>query len=112
MELSTSQCIVPESSVCWRVSQSGLCAKSLVNGFLPYAAAVTVEDGIAGFEAPREDQIEQDVERQSEDQQRQAEEQRGLRWLDLGGVDAAAPGVARLKMDLGGRIHTLPGAYV
>ncbi len=39
--------------------------------------------------------------------------ERGLRWLDLGGVNPArAPGVARFKMGLGGRVHTLSGTYI
>lgn len=37
---------------------------------------------------------------------------RGLRWLDLGGVNAAAPGVARFKLGLGARLHTLAGTFI
>lgn len=37
---------------------------------------------------------------------------RGVGTLDLGGVDAvAAPGLARFKLGLGGRLHTLLGSY-
>lgn len=39
--------------------------------------------------------------------------ERGLEWLDLGGVNAAAaPGVARFKLGLGGRLHTLAGTFI
>ena len=39
--------------------------------------------------------------------------ERGLGWLDLGGVNAAAaPGVARFKLGLGGRLHTLAGTFI
>ena len=34
------------------------------------------------------------------------------RWLDLGGVSAAAPGVARFKLGLGGELFTLAGTYL
>jgi hypothetical protein len=37
---------------------------------------------------------------------------RGVRWLDLGGVNAAAPGLARFKLGLGGRLHTLAGTFI
>ena len=38
---------------------------------------------------------------------------RGLEWLDLGGVNAAAaPGVARFKLGLGGRLYTLAGTFI
>lgn len=38
---------------------------------------------------------------------------RGLGWLDLGGVNAAsAPGVARFKLGLGGRLRTLAGTFI
>ena len=36
----------------------------------------------------------------------------GTRWLDLGGVSPAAPGVARFKLGLGGRLFTLSGTYM
>ncbi len=37
----------------------------------------------------------------------------GVRWFDLGGVDAAhAPGVARFKLGLGGEPTTLAGSYL
>ena len=39
-------------------------------------------------------------------------QRRGVRWLDLGGVNAAAPGVARFKLGLGGRLHTLAGTFI
>ena len=38
--------------------------------------------------------------------------ERGLGWLDLGGVSSAAPGVARFKLGLGGRLHTLAGTFI
>ena len=39
--------------------------------------------------------------------------ERGLEWLDLGGVNAAAaPGVARFKLGLGGRLRTLAGTFI
>jgi lipid II:glycine glycyltransferase (peptidoglycan interpeptide bridge formation enzyme) len=39
--------------------------------------------------------------------------ERGVDWLDLGGVNAAAaPGVARFKLGLGGRLHTLAGTFI
>lgn len=37
---------------------------------------------------------------------------RGAGWLDLGGINAAAPGVARFKLGLGGRLHTLTGTFI
>lgn len=37
---------------------------------------------------------------------------RGVRWFDLGGVNSAAPGVARFKLGLGGRLHTLAGTFI
>lgn len=38
---------------------------------------------------------------------------RGVVFLDLGGVDAvAAPGLARFKLGLGGRLNTLLGTYI
>ena len=33
-------------------------------------------------------------------------------WLDLGGINAAAPGVARFKLGVGGEIFTLAGTYI
>lgn len=36
----------------------------------------------------------------------------GVRWLDLGGVNAAAPGPARFKLGLGGAFFTLSGTYI
>ncbi len=39
-------------------------------------------------------------------------QRRGVRWLDLGGVNAAAPGVARFKLGMGGRLHTLAGTFI
>lgn len=33
-------------------------------------------------------------------------------WLDVGGINAAAPGVARFKMGLGGDLITLTGTYI
>jgi len=36
----------------------------------------------------------------------------GARWLDLGGISAAAPGVARFKLGVGGRFFTLAGTYM
>lgn len=36
----------------------------------------------------------------------------GARWLDLGGVNAAAPGPARFKLGLGGTFFTLSGTYI
>ena len=37
----------------------------------------------------------------------------GTQWLDLGGVDGRrAPGVARFKLGLGGRLFTLAGTYL
>lgn len=37
----------------------------------------------------------------------------GLAWLDLGGIDpAAAPGVARFKLGMGGEVVTLAGTYL
>jgi hypothetical protein len=39
--------------------------------------------------------------------------EQGLEWLDLGGVNAAAaPGVARFKLGLGGRLYTLAGTFI
>lgn len=35
-----------------------------------------------------------------------------VRWLDLGGISAAAPGVARFKLGVGGRFFTLAGTYM
>jgi len=38
---------------------------------------------------------------------------RGVRWLDLGGIDTLrAPGLARFKLGLGGEVHTLAGTFV
>lgn len=37
---------------------------------------------------------------------------RGVRWFDLGGVTAAAPGVARFKVGTGGTLLTLAGTYL
>lgn len=43
----------------------------------------------------------------------EALQKRGVRWLDLGGLDAAsAPGVTRFKLGLGGSVHTLAGTYM
>ena len=37
----------------------------------------------------------------------------GVRWFDLGGVDAVhAPGIARFKLGIGGEIVTLAGSYL
>ncbi len=36
----------------------------------------------------------------------------GVRWLDLGGVNAAAPGIARFKLGMGGDFVTLTGSYL
>lgn len=36
----------------------------------------------------------------------------GLRWLDLGGIDAAQPGIARFKLGLGGEPFTLAGTWL
>ncbi len=36
----------------------------------------------------------------------------GLRWLDLGGINAEAPGVASFKQGMGGETTTLVGGYV
>lgn len=36
----------------------------------------------------------------------------GLRWLDLGGIDAAQPGIARFKLGLGGSPYTLTGTWL
>jgi hypothetical protein len=39
--------------------------------------------------------------------------ERGVAWLDLGGVDGLAmPGVSRFKLGLGGELFTLAGTYV
>jgi len=35
----------------------------------------------------------------------------GTRWLDLGGVSATAPGIARFKLGTGGRLVTLAGTW-
>jgi hypothetical protein len=38
---------------------------------------------------------------------------RGVRWLDLGGIDTLrAPGLARFKLGLGGEVQTLAGTFV
>ena len=38
---------------------------------------------------------------------------RGVKWLDLGGVDGASmPGVSRYKIGLGGNLYTLAGSYL
>ncbi|MBH67070.1 MAG: hypothetical protein CMM58_01835 [Rhodospirillaceae bacterium] len=38
---------------------------------------------------------------------------RGVRWLDLGGVDGLSmPGVARFKIGVGGKLYTLAGTYL
>mgnify|MGYP001156846224 FL=1 len=38
---------------------------------------------------------------------------RGVKWLDLGGVDGASmPGVSRYKLGLGGNLYTLAGSYL
>jgi hypothetical protein len=40
-------------------------------------------------------------------------QKRDVSWLDLGGVNAAsAPGVARFKLGLGARLHTLAGTFI
>ena len=36
----------------------------------------------------------------------------GVHWFDLGGVNPAAPGVARFKLGMGGRLETLSGTYL
>ena len=37
----------------------------------------------------------------------------GVRWFDLGGVDAVhAPGIARFKLGIGGAVTTLAGSYL
>ena len=36
----------------------------------------------------------------------------GIRWLDLGGINADAPGVAHFKRGMGGELVTLAGGYV
>ena len=36
----------------------------------------------------------------------------GIRWFDLGGINAEAPGVANFKRGMGGEIATLVGGYV
>jgi hypothetical protein len=36
----------------------------------------------------------------------------GIRWLDLGGINAEAPGLAQFKRGLGGEAVTLVGGYV
>ena len=36
----------------------------------------------------------------------------GTQWLDLGGINPAAPGVARFKLGLGGKVFTLTGTYI
>ncbi len=36
----------------------------------------------------------------------------GVRWFDLGGVNPAAPGIARFKLGMGGRLETLAGTYL
>lgn len=36
----------------------------------------------------------------------------GLRWLDLGGIDASHPGIARFKLGLGGTPFTLAGTWL
>ncbi len=38
--------------------------------------------------------------------------ERGVRWLDLGGVNAAAPGIARFKLGLCGRLESLIGTWI
>ncbi len=38
--------------------------------------------------------------------------ERGVRWLDLGGVNAAAPGIARFKLGLHGGLKTLIGTWI
>ena len=38
---------------------------------------------------------------------------RGVKWLDLGGVDGLSmPGVSRFKLGFGGRLYTLAGTYL
>ena len=37
---------------------------------------------------------------------------RGVEWLDIGGINAASPGVARFKMGIGGEFFTLTGTYI
>lgn len=36
----------------------------------------------------------------------------GALWLDMGGINAAAPGVARFKVGVGGAFYTLSGTYL
>ena len=36
----------------------------------------------------------------------------GLEWLDLGGINASAPGVARFKLGMGARPHVLAGTFI
>ncbi len=38
--------------------------------------------------------------------------ERDVRWLDLGGVNAAAPGIARFKLGLRGRLNILIGTWI
>ena len=38
--------------------------------------------------------------------------ERGITWLDLGGINPAAPGVARFKLGMGGEFVTLAGTYI
>jgi lipid II:glycine glycyltransferase (peptidoglycan interpeptide bridge formation enzyme) len=39
--------------------------------------------------------------------------ERGVRWLDLGGVDTGpGAGIARFKLGTGGQVLTLPGTFV
>ena len=38
--------------------------------------------------------------------------ERDLRWLDLGVVDASAPGLARFKIGMGGELMTLAGTFM
>lgn len=37
---------------------------------------------------------------------------RGVSWLDVGGVNPAAPNVARFKLGMGGEFYTLLGSYI
>ncbi len=38
--------------------------------------------------------------------------EKSVAWLDLGGISAAAPGVARFKLGVGGEVFTLAGTYI
>jgi len=36
----------------------------------------------------------------------------GSQWFDLGGISAAAPGIARFKLGMGARPHVLAGTFI